>query len=77
MTPYSVIIKEASSEADGYKNRVVQPDGMKKRRELGKVSPKWAISIRSLSSELREPRRRDVKNVRARGGGESNVHVNS
>jgi hypothetical protein len=37
-------------------------------REMGTISPKWDVSIKSLPSELRETQRREGrKSVRARG----------
>jgi hypothetical protein len=44
---------------------------MKRVEDLGTLSPKWYISIKSLSSELKKHRERgDWKNVRAKWDGD-------
>jgi hypothetical protein len=52
------------SPANGNKYRDLQPDVMeRKTQDLGTHSFKWAISIKSLASEVREPMKEEAERL--------------
>jgi hypothetical protein len=52
----------------GTKYRDTQPDVMQRKGDFRILSPKWDISIKSYPSDLwKHHKRRDRKNIRARG----------
>ena len=54
------------ASADGDKYSDPQPDIKYRVRDLGRLNPKWDVSIRSLPLELREYHKRTLrKSVRA------------
>lgn len=61
--------KKLPHAANGNRYREPQPDNTQRARDLGTLNPKQKVSIKSLTSELRELcRRGSGKNVRAREG---------
>lgn len=63
--PRLATIREAFSCGTKITYRDPQLDNMQRVRELGTLGSKWDVSNKSLSSELRQPRKR--------GGGKSAI----
>ena len=53
--PHSAIVREIPPAEDGNKSRDTQSDNMQRVRDLGALSSKWDIAIKSFPMGLREP----------------------
>jgi hypothetical protein len=72
--PHPAIIRKVSSDSTWkqiHSQTLLRERERERERDLGALSLKWDVSIKSLHSELREPCRRGGRtSLRARGDGE-------